>query len=91
MRLAQSRENLMVMTVSNHLTGQFLILNGHGQKILNLHKIKQDENGQNMFNRRCLLSNLRYILNNSGPQNTKLFNFCICSAHLVELSLILKA
>ena len=45
----------MLMTVSNRLTGQFLILNGHGQKIMNRDEIKRDKNGQNMFARRCLL------------------------------------
>ena len=57
------------MTVSNRLTGRFLILNGHGQKTMNRDEIKRDENGQNMnrdeikrdengqnmFDRRCLL------------------------------------
>ena len=47
--------DLMVMTVSNHLTGRFLILNGHRQKIMNSDEIKRDKNGQNMFDRRCLL------------------------------------
>ena len=46
--------DLTVMTVSNRLTGRFLILNGHGQKIMNRDEIKRDENGQNMFDRRCL-------------------------------------
>ena len=43
------------MTVSNHLTGRFLILNGRGQKIMNRDEINQDENGQNMFDHRCLV------------------------------------
>ena len=43
------------MAVSNRLTGRFLILNGHGQKIMNRDEIKRDENGQNMFDRRCLV------------------------------------
>ena len=47
--------DLTVMTVSNRLTGRFLILNGHGQKTMNRDEIKRDENGQNMFDRRCLL------------------------------------
>ena len=47
--------DLTVMTVSNHLTGRFLILNGHRQKIMNSDEIKRDKNGQNMFDRRCLL------------------------------------
>ena len=46
--------DLTVMTVSNRLTGRFLILNGHGQKTMNRDEIKRDENGQNMFDRRCL-------------------------------------
>ena len=48
--------DLTVMTVSNRLTGRFLILNGHGQKIMNRDEIKRDENGQNMFDRRCLVN-----------------------------------
>ena len=58
------------MTVSNRLTGRFLILNGHGQKTMNRDEIKRDENGQNMnrdkikrdkngqnmFDRRCLFN-----------------------------------
>ena len=36
------------MTVSNRLTGRFLILNGHRQKTMNRDEIKRDENGQNM-------------------------------------------
>ena len=47
--------DLTVMTVSNRLTGRFLILNGHGQKTMNRDEIKRDENGQNMFDRRCLI------------------------------------
>ena len=64
------------MTVSNRLTGRFLILNGHGQKTMNRDEIKRDENGQNMnrdeikrdengqnmFDRRCLLSNWSHWL-----------------------------
>ena len=47
--------DLTVMTVSNRLTGRFLILNGHGQKTMNRDEIKRDENGQNMFDRRSLV------------------------------------
>ena len=50
--------DLTVMTVSNRLTGRFLILNGHGQKTMNRDEIKRDENGQNMFDRRCLIYNV---------------------------------
>ena len=44
-------QDLTVMTISNHLTRRFLILNGHGQKIMNRDEIKRDENGRNMFTR----------------------------------------
>ena len=43
-------QSLTVMNVSSRLTGLFWILNGHGKKFMN-----RDENGQNMFDCRCML------------------------------------
>ena len=92
--------DLTVMTVSNRLTGRFLILNGHGQKIMNRDEIKRDENGQNMFDRRCLLvrcwpnagaqwktgfSSFSHQVTSRGHSKMELFSWKILSALVTSL------